>query len=131
MDKIHLGIGGVALGLSVALWFGTKGQGKYSLTWPWTVFLSTVAGCAYKAAGEPFSWFSDLIMDGLTMAGGVIPKVTAAGFAVAIICCLLFVKNSLRRVALLGIAFTTVAAGAAGPFQYLAERIEVVAMHWA
>ncbi|MDH6489618.1 hypothetical protein [Streptomyces sp. SAI-127] len=129
---MHLGIGGVALGLTIALWFGTTKGGKHSLTWGWTLFLATVAGCAYKAAGEPFSWISDLIMDGAGMAGGVIPKVTAAGLCMALVLIVLFAKNSLRKVAFLGIAFTTVAAGAdAGPFHFLAQRIEIIAMHWA
>ncbi|MFD5570413.1 hypothetical protein [Streptomyces cadmiisoli] len=129
---MHLGIGGVALALTIALWFGTASGGKYSLSWGWTLFLATVAGCAYEAAGEPFSWVSDLILDGAGMAGGVIPKMTAAGLCMALVLIICFAKNSLRKLALLGVAFTTVAAGAeAGPFHFLAQRIETIAMHWA
>lgn len=131
MDAIHLGIGGVAIGLTIALWYGTGSGGKFSLSWAWTLFLAMVAGCAYKAAGEPFTWISDLVLDGSQMAGGLFQKLTMAGIAMGALLIVLFRKNSLRGVAMLGIIFTTVAADAGGPFGYIAGRFEYIAMYWA
>ncbi|MEU1853942.1 hypothetical protein ABZ499_32965 [Streptomyces sp. NPDC019990] len=132
MDTIHLGIGGVAGLLVVVLWFGTKGGGKVgTLSWGWTLFLAMVAGCAFKAAGPPFSWVTDLINTGLGMIGEAAPGVTAAGVGVILIAISCFVKLTLRQVTLVGVAFFNVAAGAGGPFEWLAGRIEIIAMHWA
>ncbi|MER7835316.1 hypothetical protein ABTY98_05235 [Streptomyces sp. NPDC096040] len=132
MDTIHLGIGGVAGLLVIVLWFGTKGGGKVgTLSWGWTLFLAMVAGCAFKAAGPPFSWVTDLVNGGLGMISDAAPGITAAGTAVILVAIACFVKLTLRKVALVGVAFFTVAAGAGGPFEWFAGRIEVVAMHWA
>jgi hypothetical protein len=132
MDKVHLGIGGVATVLVIVLLFGTKGGGKLgTLSWGWTLFLAMVAGCAFKAAGQPWSWFTDLVNGGLGMLGDAAPGITAAGMAVILVAIACFVKLTLRKVALVGVAFFCVAAGAGGPFEWFAGRIEVVAMHWA
>lgn len=132
MDAIHLGIGGVAAVLVVILWFGTKGGGKVgTLSWGWTLFLAMVAGCAFKAAGPPFSWVTDLVNSGLGMIGDAAPGITMAGMAAILTAIACFVKLTLRKVALVGVAFFNVAAGAAGPFEWFAGRLEVIAMHWA
>lgn len=132
MNSIHLGIGGVALALTVILWFGTASGGKYGLSWGWALFLSMVAGCAFKAAGEPFSWISDLTNDGLGMIGDAFPKITSAGFAIVVLLLVCFKKMSLRQLIMCGIVFVTVAAGADGtPFHWVSGRIEIIAMHWA
>jgi hypothetical protein len=130
--NLHLGIGGVAAGLAVILWFGTKGGGKLgALSWGWTLFLSMTAGCAFKAAGAPFSWISDLVNDVLGMIGTAVPTMTTAGMAVVILILTLFKKMTLRGVAMSGIVFFTAAAGAeGGPFNWYAEVIERAAMYW-
>lgn len=130
--NLHLGIGGVAMALTVVIYFGTKGGGKNSLTWGWTLFLSMTAGCAYKAAGAPFSWISDLVNDVLGMVGTAVPTMTTAGMAVVVLMLVLFKKMSLRGVAMSGIVFFTAAAGAdGGPFDWYAGLIEAAATYWA
>lgn len=127
----HLGTAGVAGGLCIVLWFGTKGGGKVgTVSWGWTLFLSMVAGSAFYKAGPPFSWVSDLINDGLELVGEEFPKATGAGIALCIILLVCFKKMTQRQVALAGMAFFTVAAAAGGPFEELATKIDIIAQHW-
>ncbi|WP_411092271.1 hypothetical protein [Streptomyces sp. 049-1] len=127
---LHLGIGGVALGLTVVLWFGTSG-GRKTLSWGWALFLSMTAGCAFKAAGPPFSWISDLVTDGLGMLGEAVPNMTTAGAAVVVALLVLFKKMALRGVAMSGIVFFTAASAAGGYFEWYAQAIERMATYWA
>lgn len=128
--NVHLGIGSVALALTVVLWFGTNG-GRKTLSWGWTLFLSMTAGAAYQAAGPPFSWLSDLVTDGLGMIGEAVPNMTTAGAAVVIVLLVIFKKMSLRGVAMSGIVFFTAASAAGGYFEWYAQAIERMALYWA
>ncbi|PSK43951.1 hypothetical protein B0E38_07756 [Streptomyces sp. 111WW2] len=130
--NLHLGIGGVGAALAVILWFGTTSGGKLSLSWGWTLFLSMTAGCAFRAAGAPFSWISDLVNDVLGMFGSAVPTMTTAGMAVVILVLVLFRKMTLRGLAMSGIVFFTAAAGAeGGPFGWYVQLIESAATYWA
>ncbi|MDX3069546.1 hypothetical protein PV518_46770 [Streptomyces sp. ND04-05B] len=126
-----LGIVSVAGILSVVLWFGTKDNegGKLKpLNWGWIVFLSLLAGAAFKAAGPPFSWLADLINDGIRMWGTAVPGYSMPGIALTLIALLLWVKMTRRQVAMTSIAFFYVASGAGAGYSVLADRIRDIAM---
>ncbi|WP_327345922.1 hypothetical protein [Streptomyces europaeiscabiei] len=129
-----LGPVGLAGILSVILWFGTKDNegGKLKpLNWGWIVGLSLIAGAAFKAAGPPFSFISDLVNDGIGMWGAAFPGYSMPAIALTLIAFLLWMKMSRRQVAMTSIAFFYVASGAGAGYGILAERIHQIAMNVA
>ncbi|MER6980555.1 hypothetical protein [Streptomyces carpinensis] len=128
----HIGIFGVAAVLFVVLWFGTKGGGKAGqLSWWWILILSFIAGSAFKAAGPPFSWISEGLMDVVRMLRHAFPQLTGPGLAVVIIAIIAFRKLSPRALMFFGVLFTTVAAGAGGAPGWLATQFDMLATSWA
>ena len=128
----HLGIAGLAIVLTLLLWFGTQGGGKMgTLSWGWVLFLSMVAGSSFRAAGPPFSWISDFVMDGVDTWNETVKGTTMPAIALSLLCILLFKKLTLRQVAITGIAFWTVAAGAGAGWGWMADHITLIAQKWA
>lgn len=129
-----LGIVSVAGVLSVILWFGTKDNegGKLKpLNWGWIVLLSLLAGAAFKAAGPPFSFVSDLVNDLIGMWGAAFPGYSMPGIAMTLTAILLWKKMTRRQVAMTSIAFFYVASGAGAGYGVVAERIHEIAMRLA
>jgi hypothetical protein len=126
-----IGIVGVALALAVLLWFGTadnEGGKLKPLGWGWIVFLSLIAGAAFKGAGVPFSFVSDLINDAIRLFGKAAPGLTMPGIAITLIVVLLWKKMSRRQVAMTSLAFFYVASGAGSGYSVVADRIHDIAM---
>lgn len=123
-----LGTVGVALALSALLLLATTPGGKLGqLPWGVCLVLSMVAGSAFKAAGPPFSFVSDLINDATVLAKGVMPGVTMPALALTLLIFILWKKLTLRSLSVMGIAFWYVAAGAGGAWGVLADRIHLIA----
>ncbi|MFJ7592502.1 hypothetical protein ACIQZO_35055 [Streptomyces sp. NPDC097617] len=121
------GAAGLALGLTGILFFGTTTGGKVKpLGWWWTLFLSMVAGAAYKAAGTPFDLVSSFINDLIGLFGKVVPGVAMAGVALFLTGVILYKKLTTRQVAVIGVAYWYVASGAGGAFSLMAEKIDTI-----
>jgi hypothetical protein len=126
-----IGIVGLAGVLCVVLWFGTaenEGGKLKPLGWGWIVLLSLLAGAAFKAAGPPFSFVSDLVSDLIRMWGTAFPKYSMPAIALTLIAILLWKKLTRRQVAMSSIMFFYVASGAGAGYGIVAERIRDIAM---
>ncbi|MEU0181463.1 hypothetical protein ABZ312_09765 [Streptomyces sp. NPDC006207] len=123
-----LGTVGVALALSALLLLGTQPGGRLKpLPWGACLVLSMVAGSAFKAAGPPFSFVSDLVGDGIGLTQGIMPGLTMPALALTMVIIILWKKLTLRGISIMGIAFWYVAAGAGGAWGILADRIHDIA----
>ncbi|MFF5655244.1 hypothetical protein [[Kitasatospora] papulosa] len=130
-----IGLPALATLLSVVLWFGTKennsGAKAKALGWGWIVFLSLLAGAAFKGAGPPFSYVSDLVNDGIRMLGAAIPGLTMPGIAIVLLAILVWKGMTRRQVAMTSITFFYVASGAGAGYGLVAERLQDIATRLA
>jgi len=114
----------LALVLTVVLVYGIPGGGQLKpLGWWPTLFLSMLAGSAYKAAGGPFKFIPDLIGSLIGTVSDVLPGVTMTALALSLAAFILFKKLTTKQVGLLGILFWYVAAGAGGTWSYLSDAV--------
>ncbi|MFI0827233.1 hypothetical protein ACH4Q7_22570 [Streptomyces roseolus] len=120
----HLGAAGLAVVLSVLLWFGTKGGGKAKqLGWGMTFFLSMLAGAAFNAAGPPFNLVSALVNDLLALANSAIAGVTQAALALALLAFAAYAKLTTRQVAVIGVILFFLASGSGGVLDFMSVKI--------
>jgi hypothetical protein len=120
----NLGTVGLALVLTVLLLVGIPGGGKVKpLGWWWTLLFSMLAGSAYKAAGGIFKLVPDFVGSVISYINGVIPGVTMPALALATLIFVLFKKLTTKQVAVIGIFFWYIAAGAGGSWAYLSDSI--------
>jgi hypothetical protein len=120
----NLGTVGLALALTVLLLVGIPGGGKLKpLGWWWTLLFSMLAGSAYKAAGGIFKVVPDLVGSLIGQINTLMPGVTMPALALTTLIVLLFKKLTTRQVALIGISFWYIAAGAGGTWSYLSDSI--------
>lgn len=124
-----IGIFGLAAGLTIALYFGTKeGEGgKVKLSWGACALLALLAGSCYKAAGFPFDILSSLVTDAIGLIGAAFPELTMPALALICIALVFFKKWSRRGISLLMIFFFYVASSAGGAYSVVAARIAAMA----
>ncbi|WNI20366.1 hypothetical protein [Actinacidiphila sp. ITFR-21] len=127
-----LGTAGLAGALTVIIWFGTQPGGRLKpLGWGMALFLSMVAGSEYRNAGPPFNLVSSLVNDGIRMFGQTFPNYSMAGLALTMAAIMAYKKLTTRQVAMWGIVFWYVAAGAGGEWTVIADKIAVIASNLA
>ncbi|MFF4388558.1 hypothetical protein ACFY0G_17525 [Streptomyces sp. NPDC001552] len=126
-----LGIGGTAIALTAALWYGTKGGGEANkLTFGWCIFLSLLAGAAFKAAGDPLG-FSGLVGETVGVGNALVPGVNVPAVGVVILSALAWKKLSLRAASMLSIFLFFVMAATTGTFGKVSAAITNIALRIA
>lgn len=120
----NLGPVGLAVVLTVLLLVGVPGGGKLKpLGWWPTLLFSMLAGSAYKAAGGLFKIVPDFVGSIIATVNGIIPGVTMPALALSTALFVLFKKLTTKQVAVIGIFFWYIAAGAGGMWGYLSDSI--------
>ncbi|MCZ7413060.1 hypothetical protein [Streptomyces sp. WMMC897] len=126
MDSVfgNLGVVGLAVALTAILLVGIKGGGKLKpLGWWPCLILGMLAGSAYAAAGGLFSVVPELIGDGIELAQGMVPGLGMGALALTLAIVIFFKKLTTMQVAISGIVFWYVAAGAGGVWSTVADAI--------
>lgn len=120
----NLGIVGLAVVLTILLLVGINGGGKMKpLSWWPCLILGMLAGSAYAAAGGLFKLIPDLVGSGIQVLQTTIPGMGMGAIALALAIFILFKKLTTKQVALLGIVFWYVAAGAGGVWSTVSQAI--------
>jgi len=121
----NLGTVGLALALTVLLFVGIPGGGKLKpLGWWTTVFVSMLAGSAYKAAGGMFKVVPDFVGWLVSFAQGFWRGATMPSLAVCLLIIMLWKKMTTKQVAIVSLIFFYVAAGAGGNWSYISDAIQ-------
>ncbi|MFD8774523.1 hypothetical protein [Streptomyces sp. NPDC059916] len=127
-----LGPFGLAVVLTIVLFFGTAGGGKAKpLSWGWALALSLLAGASYAAAAWPFSLVKGVISDLLSLGQGVFPNLTLPAIGLSMVAIVVWKKLSLRGVVMMGIPFFYIASSADGGLGVFADKIALAAQHMA
>lgn len=129
MDSVfgNLGIVGLAVALTTILIVGIKGGGKLRpLGWWPCLILGMLAGSAYAAAGGLFGIVPELVNEGISLIQGMIPGVGMGAIALTVALVIFYKKLTTRQVAICGIVFWYVAAGAGGIWSTVADTITAI-----
>lgn len=120
----NLGIVGLAVVLTILLIVGIKGGGKVKpLGWWPCLILGMLAGSAYAAAGGLFKLVPDLVGSGVKLLQQSVPGLGMGAIALGLAIFILFKKQTTKQVAVLGIVFWYVAAGAGGVWSTVSQAI--------
>jgi len=121
----NLGTVGVAAALTCLMIFGIPGNGKLKpLGWWTTLFISMLAGSAYRAAGGLFKVVPDAAGTVINFLNGFVKGLTMPGLAVCFLIFLLWAKLTTKQVAVVGLIFFYVTADAGGLWVNVSEAIE-------
>jgi hypothetical protein len=120
-----LGTVGLAAALTCLLIFGIPGGGKLKpLGWWTTLFVSMLAGSAYKAAGGLFKIVPDLAGTVIGFLNGFVKGLTMPGLATCFLIFILFKKLTTQQVAIVGLLFFYITADAGGAWPNISDAIE-------
>ncbi|MGW2938609.1 hypothetical protein ACWDA7_44160 [Streptomyces sp. NPDC001156] len=118
----NLGPVGLAAVLTVLLLVGIPGGGQLRpLGWWPTLFLSMLAGSAYKAAGGIFKIVPDFFGSIIATINGMVPGLTMPALALCVLIFVLFKKLTTKQLGMTGLLFFYVASGAGGMWSYVSD----------
>jgi hypothetical protein len=121
----NLGTVGLAAALTCLMIFGIPGGGRLKpLGWWTTLFVSMLAGSAYKAAGGIFGVVPDLAGTVIGFINGFVKGLTMPGLATCFLIFILFKKLTTQQVAVVGLLFFYITADAGGAWPNISEAIE-------
>ena len=128
-----IGLGGLALVLTVVLILGTRSKSEHTLSKGVALTVGLFAGMAFMGAGQVWDVPDDLVLTALSAAGvgaadGPLGAVGMGAISLVCLAIAFYVRLQPRAAGVLGIAMASVFTNAGGMWTMLAQAIADFAM---